>query len=170
MREHHAPKTRSEPDRNTSGFDRAQRALWVVAVWLVVVAGAVRTGQLGPAAAATLGPFLTLAVVIVVAVALDRLGGFRLIARRLVPDHVGPRRAFVMVLVLVALLAGLVNLDVAVVVAMPVALRVARRTGVPQGSFAIAVAATANGASILLPTSNLTNLLVMNRTPLSTGA
>jgi Na+/H+ antiporter NhaD/arsenite permease-like protein len=57
-------------------------------------------------------------------------------------------------LILVALISGLINLDVAVVVAMPVALRVAGRTGLPSSGFAIAVAITANAASILLPTSN----------------
>jgi di/tricarboxylate transporter len=63
-------------------------------------------------------------------------------------------------------LSGLVNLDVAVVVAMPVAIRVARRTGIATGSLAIAVAATANASSFLLPTSNLTNLLVIDRAPI----
>jgi Na+/H+ antiporter NhaD/arsenite permease-like protein len=159
-----------EHDRITSRPDPLQRVLWGVACGLVVVAGVLHIRSVGSAGLATLGPFVTLAGVIVVAVGVDRIGGFRWIARRLVPEHAGPRRAFVMVLVLVALVSGLVNLDVAVVVAMPVALQVARRSGVPAGSLAIAVAITANAASILLPSSNLTNLLVMSRTPLGPAA
>ncbi len=147
-----------------------ERVLWVVATGLGAVAGILYPHRLGSAAAGTAGPFLTLGGLIIAAVGADRVGGFRWVARRLVPDDAGPREAFVRVLLLVALLAGLVNLDVAVVVAMPVALRVARRTGLAAGSIAIAVAGTANAGSILLPTSNLTNLLVMSRAPLSTAA
>jgi Na+/H+ antiporter NhaD/arsenite permease-like protein len=54
-----------------------------------------------------------------------------------------------------------------VVVAMPVALRVAHRTGMAASSLAVAVALTANATSFLLPTSNLTSLLVLSRSPMS---
>jgi Na+/H+ antiporter NhaD/arsenite permease-like protein len=74
------------------------------------------------------------------------------------------------VLVFAALLSALVNLDVAVVVAMPVALRAARRRDLPSGWLTAAVAVTANATSFLLPTSNITTLLVLSRAPLSTGA
>jgi arsenical pump membrane protein len=170
MPDGHAPTSRPGHDRSASGSDPLQRVLWGLATGLAVLAGALYPHRLGPAGAATLGPFVTLGGLIIAAVAVDCIGGFRWIARRLVPDHAGSRGAFVRVLVLVALLAGLVNLDVAVVVAMPVALRVARRAGLAEGSLAIAVAGTANAASILLPTSNLTNLLVISQTPLSTTA
>jgi SAM-dependent methyltransferase len=60
-----------------------------------------------------------------------------------------------------AILAAVVNLDVAVVVAMPLALALSERRGLDPSWMAIAVADTANAASILLPTSNVTNLLVM---------
>jgi hypothetical protein len=66
-----------------------------------------------------------------------------------------------------ALLAGLVNLDVAVVVAMPVALEAARRHDMPAGRLAVAVAITANAASFLLPTSNITSLLLLGSNPVS---
>ena len=64
MWDRYAPMTRARHDRNPSGSDHVQRALWVTAVGLVVVAGALRAGHLVTAATATLGPFLTLAVVI----------------------------------------------------------------------------------------------------------
>jgi arsenical pump membrane protein len=74
------------------------------------------------------------------------------------------------VLALTAVLSALVNLDVAVVVAMPVALRAAARRGLPADRLAVAVAVVANAASFLLPTSNVTNLLLLGRVPLSTPA
>jgi len=75
--------------------------------------------------------------------------------------------SFAAVLAFTAILSGLVNLDVAVVVAMPVALRVAQHRGLPGGWLAIATALTANATSFLLPTSNLTTLLVLSRSPIS---
>jgi arsenical pump membrane protein len=154
---------RARTDTISSRSDPLRAIMWVAAVALVAIAGALRSGRLGSAATATLGPFLTLAAVIVTAAILDTLGVFRWVARQIVPDTTGPRSAFGRVLVVTALISGLVNLDVAVVVAMPVALRVARRTDLAAGAMAIAVAVTANASSILLPTSNLTNLLVLER-------
>ena len=70
------------------------------------------------------------------------------------------------VLAFTALLSGLVNLDVAVVVAMPVALHAAGQHRMPAGRLAAAVAITANAASFLLPTANITSLLLLGRDPL----
>ena len=73
-------------------------------------------------------------------------------------------------LALTAALSALINLDVAVVVAMPVALRAAERQHLPADRLAIAVAMTANATSFLLPTSNITNLLLFHRQSLATSA
>jgi len=62
------------------------------------------------------------------------------------------------------------NLDVAVVIALPVALSAGRCLGLPAIRLALAVAMTANAASFLLPTSNITNLLLLGRAPLTTAA
>src|SRR4029077_19712293 len=74
------------------------------------------------------------------------------------------------VLVLTALLSGLVNLDVAVVAATPIALQVASRHGLSAGRLAVAVAMTANAASFLLPPPNITTLLLLSRVPTATLA
>jgi Na+/H+ antiporter NhaD/arsenite permease-like protein len=95
------------------------------------------------------------------------LGVFRTLARLLIPEPASPVVALAAVLTFTAILSGLVNLDVAVVVAMPVALRVAQRRGLPGGWLAIATALTANATSFLLPTSTLTTLLVLSRSPMS---
>jgi Na+/H+ antiporter NhaD/arsenite permease-like protein len=64
------------------------------------------------------------------------------------------------------LLGGLVNLDLAVVVSMPLALEIARRHHVSPAAMSVAIAVIANVSSTLLPTSNLTTLLVLGRTPI----
>ncbi|MGH2596176.1 MAG: SLC13 family permease [Actinomycetota bacterium] len=164
------PSSRSEEDTIPSPRDPLRTIMWGGGGVVLAAAVAFRYRVVLPTATLTAGPFLTLAVVIAGAAVLERLGVLRLLARTLVPDAAPPRTAFVRVLLLAAVLSGLVNLDVAVVVAMPVAIRVARRTGIAAGSLAIAVAATANASSFLLPTSNLTNLLVMDRAPIGFAA
>ena len=49
---------------------------------------------------------------------------------------------------------------------MPVALETAGRQRMSAGRLAVAVAVTANAASFLLPTSNITSLLLLSRVPL----
>jgi arsenical pump membrane protein len=125
-----------------------------------------RTHASGAAFRATVGPFGTLAAIILGSALADRLGAFRVVTRAIVPSR-GPRvAAAAAVLALTALLSALVNLDVAVMVAMPVSLRAAQRQRLSAGRLATAVAMTANATSFLLPTSNITNLLLLHRLPL----
>jgi Na+/H+ antiporter NhaD/arsenite permease-like protein len=138
----------------------------VAACIVATVAIALRPAAALPAARATLGPFATLAVIIGCSVLADRLGAFRLAARLLVPDRAPRTVAAGAVLAFTALLSALVNLDVAVVVATPVAMRAARGHRLPPGRLAVAVAITANATSFLLPTSNVTSLLLLARAPL----
>lgn len=147
--------------------DPLRLILWTVAVCLVVAALVVDFGRILPAAAVTARPFLTLGVVITGAAIAERIGVFRALARFLIPERASPVVAFAAVLAFTAVLSGLVNLDVGVVVAMPVAMRVAQRHGLSGGWLAIATALTANATSFLLPTSNLTTLLVLSRSPIS---
>jgi arsenical pump membrane protein len=67
-------------------------------------------------------------------------------------------------------LSALINLDIAVVVALPVALQAAQRQHLPAGRLAVAVALMANATSFLLPTSNITNLLLLGHRHLATRA
>ena len=122
------------------------------------------------ATAATARPFATLAAIILASALAGRIGAFRVLARTLIPARGGRAIAAAAILVFTALLSALVNLDVAVVVAMPVALQAAHRHGLPAGRLAVAVAMTANAASFLLPTSNITNLLLLSRVPAPTPA
>jgi arsenical pump membrane protein len=144
--------------------------IWAAGVVLAVIAAALGPGATAAAARATAGPFVTLAAIILASALAGRAGAFQALAGVLIPVR-GPRVAAAAgVLALTAVLSALVNLDVAVVVAMPVALRAAARRGLPADRLAVAVAVVANAASFLLPTSNVTNLLLLGRVPLSTPA
>lgn len=154
--------------RIVSPGDRLPAVLWTAAVTLAAAAACWQPQALLPAALATLGPFATLAAIIAGSVLADRLGMFRALARLLIRDQAPRAAAAASVLAFTALLAGLVNLDVAVVVATPVALRAAAagRPRLPAGRLAVAVAITANATSFLLPTANITTLLLLGRAPL----
>ncbi len=157
------PETPEVPARIASPRDRLPAVLWTAAVALTAVAAWLRPHALPAAARATLAPFATLAAIIAASALADRLGAFRALARLLIRDQATPTAAAASVLAVTALLSGLVNLDVAAVVAMPVALQAARRHEISAGRLAVAVAITANAASFLLPTSNITSLLLLGR-------
>jgi arsenical pump membrane protein len=140
-----------------------------VGILLAIVATALGPGACAAAAAATARPFATVAAIILASALADRLGAFRVLAGALIPAR-GAIVTSAAILAVTALLSALVNLDVAVVVATPVALRAAGRRGLSAGRLALAVAVMANAASFLLPTSNITNLLLLGRVPLATPA
>jgi len=153
--------------RITSRRDWLPVVLWTAAVILLAAAAWVRPGAVLPAARLSLGPFATLAAIIAGSVLAGRIGLFRALATILIPDR-APRPVVAgSVLAFTALLAGLANLDVAVVMAMPVAMQAAARHSMPASRLAAAVAVTANSASFLLPTSNITSLLLLERVPLA---
>jgi arsenical pump membrane protein len=156
------------PSREASSSQDVLRwIIWTAGVSTATAAAALHADRFGAAAMETVGPFLTLAVVLAVGVVADRAGAFAHIARVLVPDGASARLSIAAVLMFTALVGGLINLDVAVVVAVPIALGVARQKRVRASELAVAVALTANATSFLLPTSNLTNLLVLNRSPMA---
>jgi Na+/H+ antiporter NhaD/arsenite permease-like protein len=137
--------------------------LWAAAVALTIIAACLRAQALPPAARGTLGPFATLAAIIAASVLAGRLGLFRAVADVMIPARAPRAQAAASVLAFTALVSGLANLDVAVVVAMPVALEAAAGHRISASRMAIAVAMTANAASFLLPTSNITTLLLLGR-------
>jgi len=152
--------------RISAHHDLVRSVTWMVALGLAATAALLRGGLIFPAAATTWPAFLTLAVVIGGGLALDALGVFRLLARLVIPSDAPDWLVAAGALGLTALLSGVVNLDVAVVVAVPIALAVARERGLAAGRLAVAAALTANATSFLLPTSNLTTLLVLDHAPL----
>jgi arsenical pump membrane protein len=150
----------------TSSPDPLQRVIWVAGIVLAVTAAALRPDASADAARATASPFATLTAIILASALAGRLGAFKFLARILIPDRGRSLFSAAAVLALTALLSALVNLDVAVVVAVPVALSTAQSRGLSADRLAVAVAAMANAASFLLPTSNITSLLLLSRVPL----
>jgi Na+/H+ antiporter NhaD/arsenite permease-like protein len=159
---------RGQPSAATPGGpsrrpDLIRAAPWVAGITLAILALAVTPGAAADAARATIGPFATLAAIILSSVLADRLGAFAVLERLGIPACLPRTASAVAILVFTALISALVNLDVAVVVAVPVALRASQRHGLAPGRLAISAALTANAASFLLPTSNITNLLLLGR-------
>src|SRR4051812_19680069 len=76
-------------------------------------------------------------------------------------------RLFVWVVVLSAVVTAVLSLDATVVLLTPVVLATAARMRVPARPHAYAAGHLANSASLLLPVSNLTNLLAFATTGLS---
>jgi len=85
------------------------------------------------------------------------------IARVRTGSHGLLRRVFV----ISALITAVLSLDAAVVLLTPVVLAAVRRLRTPVRPYAYATAHLANGASLLLPVSNLTNLLAFHTANLS---
>ncbi|HUW77588.1 MAG TPA: SLC13 family permease [Candidatus Nanopelagicaceae bacterium] len=73
------------------------------------------------------------------------------------------RRLWFLVLVLASVTTMLLSLDTTAVLLTPVVLVLSRRLGIAPWPFALATVWLANTASLLLPVSNLTNLLLINR-------
>ena len=94
----------------------------------------------------------------------DYLGGRAAIASRGVPQ-----RLLLLVVVLAALTTATLTLDATVVLLTPVVLATTTRLGVPARPHAYACTRLANSGSLLLPVSNLTNLLAFTAAGLSFG-
>lgn len=70
---------------------------------------------------------------------------------------------------IVAVVTAVLNLDTAVVFLTPVLVLAARHRGMDEEPFLYASVFMANASSLFLPGSNLTNLLVLQRDPISGG-
>jgi arsenical pump membrane protein len=79
----------------------------------------------------------------------------------------GPPRLLARVVILAAVVTAVLSLDATVVLLVPVVLATATRLRVPHQPYSYAAGHLANSASLLLPVSNLTNLLAFAATGLS---
>jgi Na+/H+ antiporter NhaD/arsenite permease-like protein len=113
------------------------------------------------AAQMTWRPFCIVAGVVALGWAGVRLGLFDRLGRRVVPSAASEILVGAAVIAWVFVLAGITNLDVAVVAATPLALVIAADRGLDGGLLALGIAQAANAGSILLPTANLTTLLAL---------
>ena len=160
------PDSTGECDNIASRPDLLRRVLWAAGLVLVILAASLDRYGLLTAAERTAPAFISLAVIIAGGAIADRLGVFRLLASVVLSERVPVLLASASVLTFTAVISGAVNLDVAAVVAPLLAVRVAARRGLDAARLVVATALTANATSFLLPTSNLTNLLVLDRSPI----
>ncbi|WP_344445543.1 arsenic transporter [Kitasatospora nipponensis] len=147
---------------------------WAEAVVAAPAAGVVvATGAIGwdhaRAEAAQLGPVIGfLAAVLVLARLCDDEGLFHACGAWMARTAAGrPRRLLAQVFVVAALITAVLSLDATVVLLTPVVFVTAARLGARPRPHVHACAHLSNTASLLLPVSNLTNLLAFAASGLS---
>jgi arsenical pump membrane protein len=112
-------------------------------------------------------PFVLVAGLLLVGTVAGTDGLFEALGARLARAPLSPRALLLALLALVAAVTAVLNLDTSVVFLTPVLVHAARRRGLNERPFLYGSVFMANSASLLLPGSNLTNLLVLRREPAS---
>jgi arsenical pump membrane protein len=110
-------------------------------------------------------PFALVAGLLLIGVSADADGLFAATGAWLSRLPGSSRTFFAISLALVALVTAVLNLDTAVVFVTPVLLAAASARGLTTRPFLYGSIAMCNAASLVLPGSNLTNLLVLAREP-----
>ena len=114
-------------------------------------------------------PFVLVTGLLLVGLVADGDGLFAWAGRVLADRAPGGRSLLVGGCLTVAAVTAVLNLDTAVVFLTPVLVHAARRTGTGDGPLVVACILVANASSLLLPGSNLTNLLVLGHLHLTGG-
>ena len=106
-------------------------------------------------------PFVLVAGLLLVGVVASTDGLFQAVGTWLARLPGGGITLFISLMALVAVTTVVLNLDTSVVFLTPIVLHSARQRGIDETAFAYGAVFMSNSASLLLPGSNLTNLLVM---------
>ena len=114
-------------------------------------------------------PFVLILGLLMIGVAASSEGLFEAVGSHLARLPGNRLSLFASMMALVAVVTVVLNLDTSVVFLTPILLHVARRRGVPETAFLYGAVFMSNSASLLLPGSNLTNLLVFAPEHLSGG-
>ncbi|BBY19275.1 SLC13 family permease [Mycolicibacterium litorale] len=140
----------------------------VPAAGLLIATGAISVDD-AAAEVARLAPVVGfLAAVLVLAQLCDDAGLFHAAGVWMARSGAGdPRRLLAVVFVIATGTTAILSLDATVVLLTPVVLATCRTLAIPAGPHAYATAHLANSASLLLPVSNLTNLLAFTAAGLS---
>jgi arsenical pump membrane protein len=139
----------------------------VPAVVLLIAVGAISFHDATVEAERLLPVVAFLGAVLVLAKMCDDEGLFEAAGAAMARGRVGSRRLLGQVFVIAAIITAALSLDATVVLLTPVVLTTVRRLRAPIRPHAYATAHLANAASLLLPVSNLTNLLAFNAAKLS---
>ena len=122
---------------------------------------------IGQAAGQAWPPFVLVAGLLLIGTVVEADGLFAALGARIERISAGPIAFLATLLGLEAIVTAVLNLDTAVVFLTPVILHAARRRNCDERPFLYGALFMANGASLLLPGSNLTNLIVLAHEPLS---
>jgi len=149
-------------------------ALGWVAVAVALPAGAAAlaldAGAVGRAAAQVWPPFVLVAGLLGLGLVARSDGLFDAAGTVMADAARGGRSLFLGACLLVAIVTAVLNLDTAVAFLTPVVVVAARRRGTDETPFLYLAVFLVNGASLLLPGSNLTNLIVLGHLHQSGGA
>jgi arsenical pump membrane protein len=115
-------------------------------------------------------PFVLVAGLLLIGAVAAADGLFEAIGARLASMRLGARSLLLALLALVAIVTAVLNLDTSVVFLTPVLVHAARKRRLDERPFLYGSVFMANAASLLLPGSNLTNLLVLRSDPESGAA
>jgi len=110
-------------------------------------------------------PFVLVAGLLLIGAVAAEDGLFEAAGARLARAPFRPRGLLVALLAFVAVVTAVLNLDTSVVFLTPVLVLAARGRGLDERPFLYGSVFMANAASLLLPGSNLTNLIVLRREP-----
>lgn len=133
----------------------------------------VLTGKLSPdstfiAMRETAEVLVFLAGMMLVTGVVERAGVIEIVAERIARIcGKNIRTLFIAMFILAALVTATMSLDVTVILVTPILYAITRRRGLDPVPFLFACAFVANIGSLILPVSNLTNLLLVNRLDLS---
>ncbi len=136
----------------------------VLVVSLVVDPGAARS-----AAGQVWSPFVLVAGLLLVGLVADQDGVFDAIGTRLAAVAPNGVTLVAGAAAIVAVVTALLNLDTSVVFLTPVLIYAARSRGTDPAPLLVGCLLLSNAASLLLPGSNLTNLIVLGHLHLSGG-
>jgi arsenical pump membrane protein len=114
-------------------------------------------------------PFVLVSGLLLVGLAAHSDGLFTHAGRLLERLPGSPGALLIASMMLVAAVTAVLNLDTAVVFLTPVLVLAARHRGIDEEPFLFSAVFMANASSLYLPGSNLTNLLVLARDPVSGG-
>jgi arsenical pump membrane protein len=110
-------------------------------------------------------PFVLVAGLLLIGAVAAADGLFEAVSARLANTSLGASTLLLALLALVAVVTAVLNLDTAVVFLTPVLVHAARSRRLDERPFLYGSVFMANAASLLLPSSNLTNLLVLRSDP-----
>jgi arsenical pump membrane protein len=144
------------------GDVKPRMALLAAGATGVAVAAALAHGAVLDAASRTWPPFALVAGLLLVGVVAGEDGIFAAVASRLDRLPGGEWTLYVVAMALVAVVTAVLNLDTSVAFLTPVLVHTARRRGTGDQRLLYGCVFMSNAASLLLPGSNLTNLLVLS--------